>query len=122
MDRELEKFRCFASSCWFEKHWSSAIDLTKENNVGLYRLGLDSIYIWVGDRPGDPFGVEDLPSIKIGYRLSAKPKSEKGCPSRPRFFGCSSVQLYLILFGSRGLLCSILTDWRQFLGNGNALR
>ena len=45
MDMTLREFKYLTSTCWNEKYQPLAIDMTKDENTGRYRLGLNSIFI-----------------------------------------------------------------------------
>ena len=42
MDMTLNEFKLLTSTCWKEKYQPLTIDMTKDNYIGRYRLGLDS--------------------------------------------------------------------------------
>ena len=45
MDMTLNEFKLLTSSCWNEKYQPLTIDMTKDNYMGLYRLGSNSIFV-----------------------------------------------------------------------------
>ena len=45
IDMRLNEFKYLTSTCWNEKEQPLTIDMTKTENTGLYRLGLDSVIV-----------------------------------------------------------------------------
>ena len=45
MDMTLNEFKLLTNICWDEKYRPLTIDMTKDNYIGRYRLGLNSIFI-----------------------------------------------------------------------------
>ena len=45
MDMTINEFKLLTSTCWNEKYQPLTIDMTKDNNIGPYRLGLNSIIV-----------------------------------------------------------------------------
>ena len=45
MDMTINEFKLLTSTCWNEKYQPLTIDMTKDNNIGRYRLGLNSIIV-----------------------------------------------------------------------------
>ena len=45
MDMTLNEFKLFKSTCWNENYQPFTNDITKDNNQGRYRLGLNSIFV-----------------------------------------------------------------------------
>ena len=45
MDMTFEEFKYLTSACWIERYQPLTIDMTKDNNQGRYRLGLNSIIL-----------------------------------------------------------------------------
>ena len=45
MDMALNEFKLVTSTCWNGKYQPLAIDMTKDNYTGRYRLGLNSIFV-----------------------------------------------------------------------------
>ena len=44
MDESLNEFKYLTSFCWNEKYQPLTTDMTKDKNIGRYRLGLNSIF------------------------------------------------------------------------------
>ena len=45
MDMTLSELKLLTSTCWNEEYQSFTIDMTKDNNTGRHRLGLNSIFV-----------------------------------------------------------------------------
>ena len=45
MDMTLNDFKLLISTCWNEKYQPLTIDMTKDKDIGKYRLGLNSMFI-----------------------------------------------------------------------------
>ena len=45
MDMNPNEFKLLTCTCWNEKYQSFTIDLTKDKHTGVYRLGLNSIFV-----------------------------------------------------------------------------
>ena len=45
MDMTLNEFKYLTSTCWNEKYQPLTIDMTKDKYTGLYRLGLNSVFV-----------------------------------------------------------------------------
>ena len=45
MDMALTEFKLLTSTCWNKNYQSFTIDMTKDENTGRYRLGLNSIFV-----------------------------------------------------------------------------
>ena len=46
MDMTLNEFKLLTSTCWNEKYQPLTTDMTKDKDIGKYRLGLNSIFIF----------------------------------------------------------------------------
>ena len=44
MDMTLDEFKLLTSTCWNEKYQPLTIDMTKDKEIGKYRLGLNSMF------------------------------------------------------------------------------
>ena len=45
MDMTLDEFKYLTSTFWKEKYQPLTIDMTKDKYTGLYRLGLNSLFV-----------------------------------------------------------------------------
>ena len=45
MDMTLDEFENLTSNCWKEHYQPLTIDMTRDNNKGWYRLGLNSLFV-----------------------------------------------------------------------------
>ena len=45
MDMILDEFKYKNITCWNEQYMLLTIDMTKDKNIGRYRLGLNSVFV-----------------------------------------------------------------------------
>ena len=45
MDMNLNQFKLSISTCWNEKYQPLTVDMTEDKYTGLYRLGLNNLFV-----------------------------------------------------------------------------